>query len=342
MRPLRVAVVGGGFGRHVLVPAFRMDHRATVELVCVSSASRAAALAQQLAVPRSSGDWRTVVSDPQIDVVAISVPPAVQAPIALAAIKGGKHVFAEKPLAMNATHAKEIVDSAAALGRIGALDFEFREIAAWRRARELIQDGVVGRLRHVYITWRVETWAHRDPRPTWKRDPAAGGGTLNLFASHSLDAVAWMVAPVARLAARLSAPAGGGAESRVDAWLDLSDGTPVSMSVAADATAATEHRLEIFGETGALRLENQSADYAAGFTLALAHRGSAWTDVELRVSPPDADGRVLAVSHVVHRFIDAIVDNTQMSPGLAEGLAVQRVIDAIREAHRTGTWQTLS
>jgi predicted dehydrogenase len=349
MSALRVAVIGGGFGQHVVVPAFRRDPRAAVELVCLSSEPRARAVADRLGVARASGDWRAVVGDPAIDAVAISVPPALQAEIAVAAARAGKHVLAEKPLAMTTREARAMAEAVDAAGVVGGVDFEFRELAAWQRARELVAGGAIGRVRQAYIHWMVETFAYRPAQvgqASWKREAAAGGGTINLFASHSLDAVAWMLGPIARVAARLTAPTPGAAEARVDAWLALADGTPVSLAIAADATVANAHRLEIFGDDGALVLENRGGDYAAGFTLALGRRGEPWHAVELPAIEAGADGRIVAVGGLVRRFVDAVLARgpaaASFSPGFADGVAAQRAIDAIREADRTGTWQRLS
>src|SRR5262249_44846415 len=143
MHVLRVAIIGGGFGQRVLIPAFRRDPRAAIELLCMSSETRAAAVALGLGIPRASGDWRAILQDATLDVVAISVPPALQAEIALAAARAGKHVFAEKPLAMTASDARAISRAASDEGVVGAVDFEFRELAAWQRARQLLRDGAI-------------------------------------------------------------------------------------------------------------------------------------------------------------------------------------------------------
>jgi predicted dehydrogenase len=341
MQPLRVAVVGGGFGQQVLIPAFRRDPRSTVELVCASTEARAREISETAGVTRATGDWRAVVTDSQIDIVAISVPPVLQAEVAIAAANAGKHVFAEKPLAMTTTEGRAMIAAAATSGVVGGIDFELRETPAWQRARELLRQGAIGRIRHVYIDWRVETWAHRNPAPSWKRDAAAGGGTLNLFASHSIDSVVWLFGPISRVAARLGAFAPGDAESRVDAWFELADGTPVSLAIAADATAANEHRIAVYGDDAALILENLTRDYASGFTLTVTRRGSAPTAIEL--PPPEpGDGRVVAVGALVRRFLDAILDRRSLAPSFDDGIVTQQVIDAVRAADRTGTWQSPS
>src|SRR5271167_2341818 len=97
--PISVGIVGIGYGQHVLAPAFAADERCQVAAICASTADRAEVVAQRLLIPRALGDWRALVADPEIDVLAIAVPPALQAPLVLAAAAAGKAVFCEKPVA---------------------------------------------------------------------------------------------------------------------------------------------------------------------------------------------------------------------------------------------------
>ncbi|MEP6654986.1 MAG: Gfo/Idh/MocA family oxidoreductase [Myxococcales bacterium] len=334
-RTLRVGVVGGGFGQHVQVPAFRAAPGVTVDAICASTEARARTFAERLGIPRATGDWRELVRDPALDAVAVSVPPSLQAPILLGAIAAGKHVFAEKPLAMNATDARAVLDAARAAGVVGGLDFEFREISAWQRARALLAEGALGRLRHAYLSWRIETLAHREGKLNWKRDAVLGGGALNLFGSHALDSIWWLFGETRVRSAHLLTAAAGTADARVEAVLASgADEIPVSLSIAADAPLGSGHRLEVYGEDGALVLENRGSDYASGFSLALGRRGGALANVELEPFPPGSDGRVVATARVVRRFVQAVATGTPMSPGLEDGLRVQDLIDAIRAADR--------
>lgn len=338
MRPLRVGVVGSGFGQHVQVPAFRGAPDVTVGAICASTEERARAFAERLAIPRAYGDWRALVSDPQLDVVAVSVPPVLQADIIVAAAQAGKHVFAEKPLGADVTDARRMVDAVRSAGVTAAVDFEFREIPAWRRVKALLDQRVLGRLRHVYLSWRIETLAHRENRLSWKRDAARGGGTLNLFGSHALDTVRWLFGDVVRLAGRLLTATPGTAEARVEALLEMQDGLPVSLSIAADAPFGSGHRLEAYGDDGALVLENETSDYATGFALSLGRRGAALQSLDVPTFPVSTDGRVQATGSLVRRFVEAIRSGLPMSPNLDDGLRVQELIDALREADRRGTW----
>ena len=338
-RTIRVGVVGGGFGQAVQVPAFRSVPGVSVDAICASTAERARTFADRLQIPRSTGDWRELVRDPALDIVSVSVPPPVQTPILLAAIAAGKHVFAEKPLAMNAADARAVVEAARAASVVGGLDFEFRELSGWQRTRALLADGAIGSVQHAYMSWRIETYAHRENKLGWKRDAAQGGGALNLFGSHALDSILWLFGPSrVRSAHLLRAPAGT-ADARVEALLEAGPGIPVSLSIAADAPFGSGHRLEIYGDAGALVLENRGSDYASGFTLALGRRGSSLAPVELDPFPPGSDGRIVATGRVVRRFVEAVTAGAKtVTPGLEDGLRVQELIDAIRAADQRSPW----
>ncbi len=337
--PVSIGLIGVGFGQQVQAPAFRADPRGEIRAVCASSLERAESAAAALGVPRAYGDWRELLADPTIQAVALAVPPVAQAGIALAAARAGKHVFCEKPLALNMAQAQTIL-AAAEQNRIAhAMDFIFPEIPAWRRARELLP--AVGRVRHIALTWRLETYAYRARLKNWKMSPESGGGTLNNFASHSFYYLEWLFGPVARLAATLR-PSPPQADAGVELWLEFAAGFSATVSIAADAFLGPGHYLEVYGDDGVLRLENQTADYANGFRLSLGTR----TDgkVEPVAAPDDnatQDGRIAAVARIASRFLDAILSGQPVTPGLRDGLRVQRLIDATREAARDGTWQTL-
>jgi predicted dehydrogenase len=339
-RHWRVGIVGAGFGQQVHVPAFRADERASVDAICSSTPERARAVADRLQISRAFGDWRELVNDPHIDIVSISVPPFLQAEIAIAAADAGKHVFAEKPLALNAADAQRMADSVRRARVVGAVDFEFRELAAWRRLKAALAEGAIGALRHAYFSWRVETWANRERKVSWKRDLSLGGGTLNLFGSHALDSILWAFGSVSRVAAHSWSPGADVAEARVEAWLETVDGLPISLSLAADTALGSGYRLEIYGDDGALVLENRTADYATGFTLTLGQRQKPLTLLELE-SPASGDGRIAATASAVRRFLDNVETGIPSKPDFEEGLAVQRLMDAIRAAERSGQWQHL-
>jgi len=336
---VNIAIVGTGFGQQVHVPAFRSVGHCEVRAICASRLERAQAAAQALGIPGATDDWRTLVADRDIHALALAVPPSLQAAIALAAAQAGKHLFCEKPLALNSAQAEAILNAARQSGIVHAVDFIFPEIAAWQKLRELLQASAIGRIRHVALAWRVETYTYRAGAKNWKTTAATGGGTLNNFSSHSLYYLEWLFGPIAKVAAHL-APRTSEVEARVDAWLEFAAGFPATVSVAADAFLGSGHRLEVYGEEGTLLLENTSADYARGFQLFLGTRDTKRLEpIEAKSDDAHTDGRVYPVSRIAGRFIRAIQGGEKVCPNLDDGLRTQKLLDAVRLAHQSGSWE---
>jgi predicted dehydrogenase len=339
--PISVGIVGIGYGQHVLAPAFAADARCQVVAICAHTADRAEAVARRLGIPRALGDWRALVADPEIDVVAIAVPPALQAPLVLAAAAEGKAVFCEKPVAPTVSQARAMLRAVEDAGVVHAVDFLFPEIPAWKRALQIIRGGELGTLRQIDLSWKVETYTHRTRSDSWKLRIGEGGGTLNNFVSHCLYYLEWLFGPIVKVAARLASDGGPG-DARVDAWLEWKGGLCGSLSVAANAFLGPGHRLDVYGEHGTLVLENRSADHASGFQLRVGTRQSpALTPVFCEYpGGVTGDGRVAATGAIVRRFLDAGMTGGVLEPNLADGLRVQQWIERIRAADESGLWQT--
>lgn len=347
-RPIRVGVIGIGFGQQVHVPAFSRHPACEVVAVCATRYERARAVADRLRVPKAYGSWRELVGDPDVDVVSVATPPTVQPAAALAALAQGKPVFCEKPLAATREQAAEMLEAARRSGLPHMVDFEFVAIDEWIRAKAMLDDGALGRLRHASVTWHVETYAHREKLRSWKTAGAAlGGGVLNSTVSHTFHYLEWLLGPVRRLAARLLTPValpGPAGESVAVLWLEFATGLGVSVSVSTCALLGSGHRLEIYGEEGSLILDNPTSDYVSGFRLLHGTRKSngltrirdaAWRRGE-------GDGRVAVVGRLVDRFVDWLRTGSPAKPSFEHGYRVQCLLDWARQAHNAETWVDVS
>ncbi len=335
MKRFHVGIVGLGYGARVLVPAFRQDERCEVDVVCGRDPFRAATAAAAARVPEWSADWRQVVANATLDVLAVAVPPVAQPEIAVAAFRVGKHVFCEKPAAASVAEAERVLHAAVQAGRAHGVDFELAEADAFRRAKALLDGGRLGVVRHAAVSWHVETCALRRGSWTWKLEAKHGGGTLSSFVSHVFHYVEWLLGPIAKLTARLLPEASRDEVAFV--WLQLESGVPVSVTVSANAPAGTGHRLEIYGDAGSLVLENPGNDYARGFGLLLRSREGTEDRLTAHADGPE-DGRVEAAARLVTRFLDAASGGAACRPGLEEGVRVQRLIGAARRADAQGCW----
>ncbi len=336
-----LGIVGCNYGSKVLLPAFRTDPRCDVVALAGTDPKRTAQLAQRLNVARGYGDWRMLVEDRAVAAVAIAAPPDLQPHVACRALALGKPVFVEKPLAADVAGAKAMLVAAQQSARPTVIDFNFPELATWQRAKGIAAEGILGRLRHIVVTWNVENAATRLRLKSWKTQPQGGGGVLGNFVSHCLYYLEWFCGPISGLVARLFMLPDGEMQGSAALALAFASGAGGSLQMSCASYLGSGHRIELYGEDGTLVLANPTADYFRGFTLQHARRGDDRWQVETfahETGDAAADSRIKPVSRLVHRFLDACELGGMPSPGFAEGYRVQYLIDAAQRSHRSGRW----
>lgn len=338
---IRLGIVGSNYGRIVQLPAFRADPRCDVVALAGSDATRTSELARAAGIPKAYGDWRALVEDKDVQAIAIATLPSLQAAIAIRALELGKPVFAEKPMAGDLTGAHAMLRAADASGLPTTIDFNFHQIASWQRAKQMLDAGAVGTLRHVAVHWHVESPALQLRMRNWKTVGDDGGGVLGNFISHCFHYLEWFVSPISGLSARISGlPDDDTLETTVAMALRFKSGPLASLSMSCASYLGIGHRIEFFGENGTMVLHNPGADYMRGFELSHATRPGAFQAAPV-TDPDDArypDGRIAPVSRLAKIFFDAIEKNGTATPGFAQGYRVQQLIDAARRSHQQGAW----
>jgi len=137
-RPIGIGVIGTGFGQYVHIPAFRMDSRCEVRAICSRELAKAQEIATKLGISHAYGDPAQLFANPNIDAIAIAVPPYRQPALIEAAAHAGKHLFCEKPVGSDLADARIACDAARASGVASAVDFIFPEIGAWAEAKRIL------------------------------------------------------------------------------------------------------------------------------------------------------------------------------------------------------------
>jgi predicted dehydrogenase len=224
------------------------------------------------------------------------------------------------------------------------MDFNFTEIIAWRKAKDMLDAGAIGPLRHVVVTWNIENASTRLRLRNWKTSGSEGGGVLGNLGSHSLHYLEWFCGPIVGIMARISAlPDNPGLETNLTLALAFESGASGSYVLSCASYAGSGHRVELYGEDGTLILENPTLDYMRGFTLSYARRSAAARQpVELDTDPLDrqfpSEGRIAPVSRLAKRFFDGVERKQPARPNFADGYRVQVLIDAVRRSHACGRW----
>jgi predicted dehydrogenase len=201
---LRVAIAGTGSIGRVHARSARL---AGAELVAVAASTpeSAQAAAAALGAERAFDSAEEMVREPGIDVVHICTPNHLHLPLAEAALAAGKNVICEKPLALDAAGARQLVDAAAGSGLQTAVPFVYRYYATVREARERVGSGQTGPVRLLHGTY-LQDWLLRPDDDDWRVDERLGGAS-RAFADigvHWCDLAEFVSGQrIARLSARL-------------------------------------------------------------------------------------------------------------------------------------------
>src|SRR4051812_37709104 len=143
-------IVGSGLMAGVYANALKDDTKNT-RFVGVAVGSRAPGLAEQYGVEHI-GSFEDMLARPDVDAVVLATPHSAHRPETLAAVKAGKHIFLEKPMALNKAECREMIDAANAAGVKMTVGQVTRRMEAIRLAKEMVDNGDIGRVQ------MVETW----------------------------------------------------------------------------------------------------------------------------------------------------------------------------------------
>lgn len=339
---MRFGVIGLGYGRSVLVPAIRLDPRASVVALAANTLSKVQKAAAELQVPNAYGTWRDMFKAGGIDAVAVAVPPHLQAEILIEALGLGLAVFAEKPLAVDMADVDRIIAAQKMYGAKIAVDFNFSGVKAFAIARERLRLGTIGPLRHVVVNWQVESYANRNRLTNWKTDRATGGGTLFNFVSHTLHYLEWLSGDqISNLSARLWGIPGDtrAGDTSVALQLEFVSGAAGMVAVSAAANHGSGHEIVFYGESGAVILRNSTPDYMRGFELLIAKRDQPMPElVSIESYDLQGDGRVLPTAYLISQLIDSIGSGGEVECDLLAGQRVQALIEVALASDSRRCW----
>jgi predicted dehydrogenase len=340
--PYRVGIVGSGFGGTVHAPAYALHPE--FELVAIASPNRAKAIAAQRGIPHAFASVEEMIErlGDGLDVVSVSSPPFDHHHSVMAALAARKHVLSEKPLARTLAEAEEMTAAAARAEVAAAVSFEFRYVSAVQALRELVANGHLGPVREIE-TVRFGTdlrLENKRPQSTWWFDRSKGGGVAQAFMPHYIDLATYVTGGAAAHTAGFlrtanptrTDPNGTTYPSTVAdgsfALIDLGNGGTGRVTI--DSTLSMDQC------TVAVHGENRTA-VASGKTLPemslYVVDGDDSSEYELA---PHPHAKHAAVHPSIPAFL-ALLDDFAIriatgggpAPTFADGLAAQRVLDAI-------------
>ena len=347
--PIRVGVIGTGFGATVHLPALAYLPETEVVAICSRRPDRALAAALDYGIPTHLTDYRELVRSPEVEAVVVASPPHLHHAMILAALEAGKHVLCEKPMARNLAEARDMVRIADRVGVIAMVNHQLRYLPIRARIKELIDEDVLGEPHAATVT--VHRSSLNDPydRPFgWLMEQEKAGGMLGATGSHHIDALRWWFGEVKAVAGatttmvkRRRLPESSGM-AKVDAddnfavLLKFGNGALGTIHVTATAAFEGDEEITLSGSHGTLRVRDGSLWGARVGDAALT---------ELPI-PERLGGDLPAFDHfltqptalLLRAWARAIRTGEPASPSFADGVKVQELLDAVVRSSAQGRW----
>lgn len=270
--------------------------------------------------------------------------------MALAALQAGKHVLLEKPTAMNASEAEELVSAARAHpDRLALIDHELRFLPSWREARERLA-GEIGDIRYAEVRYSSPARGDRQREWNWWADATRGGGVWGAVGSHFIDALRYFGMEIesanAMMRSTIETRPFGDTTRAVTADdfgtvdLRLRGGAVATMLFSAVAAGPDESSaLTIHGERGAMRFIGEEVQLSTNRAPYTTMAGN-----PMPARPGNSHGGAfgsgtLHLGHALRAALDE-GDREALSPAATfeDGLMQQRVLDAARKSARDGGW----
>lgn len=207
MEKVRIGMIGSGYiGRcHAIAYAqaptvFNLKGEIVREMLAEVNPTLATKQAAAFGFARATGDWRELVSDPAIDVVDICAPNFLHKTMALEAIRHGKHVYSEKPLSLSVADAEEMLQAAQQAGVKTLVGFNYMKNPTSQLAKEIIASGEIGEVVHFYGTHNEDYLASPTTPLDWHCQRAlAGLGALGDLAAHIVNMAHYLVGEIAEV-----------------------------------------------------------------------------------------------------------------------------------------------
>ena len=331
MRKVKWGVIGvAKIATEKVIPAMQQGKVSEIAAIASRDPAKARAAAEKLGIPRSYGSYEELLADPEIEAIYNPLPNEVHVPWTLKALAAGKHVLCEKPIALDAEEARQLIDARNRSGKLVAEAFMVRFHPQWRRARELARDGTIGEAQAIqtFFTYRL-----LDPDNVRNRPPG-GGGLYDIGCYAILTARYIFGAEPTRVVATIDWDPKFKTDRLASALLEFPGGRQLTFTVGTQSSA--HQRVTIMGDKGRIEVmipfnappdrRPRSPSTPASTSSAAAARIEKFAICDQYTLQGDA-------------FSSAIVDEAKLEFPIEDAIANMRVIDALFRSAKSGSWE---
>ena len=354
---VRLGIIGAnsnrGWAYRSHLPAAAASQRFELTAVCTTRMESAEETRRKFGAKLAFDDYRTMLANPDIDAVAVSVKVPDHYEPTIAALDAGKHVYTEWPLGQTTAEAEDMAGLAQSKGLVNVVGLQARADPAVLYAKDLVESGYVGQIVSCRVSRIGEGALQRGSDRTWQRDRELGANTLTISCGHTIDALRYIVGDFNRVSAVVT--------TQVKEWLQvdtgrmlavtspdnvlvdgrLASGGVASVHVAYIPWAGSGYLIEIYGREGTLYISGAEPPNDGSIYVRGVRGAHALEDLDIpgkyRFAPERMpEGSVYNVGQMYHRFGQAILSGTACQPDFNTAAELHRLIDSIQQASDTG------
>lgn len=358
--PIRVGIVGVGWGALVHVPAFRAVEIFEVVALCSRRRQSVSAAGERVGITDVSTNWRSFVRRDDLDLISVTAPADQHVDICLAALAAGKHVLCEKPIALDAASALDLAQAGEETALATAMGFELPWVPPLYSLWQLVDAGYVGAPYFVRHRRNGSYWhpSHK-PMSPWMYRRDQGGGFLMGSQSHTINFITKLFGDAVSICAdvRTTIPRlemADGAVVDIDAddtsnlLLRLASGVSavLSTSMVGAHMDSEPEMMELFGSAGTITLDGDVLLAGSAVDEGLTAHAIESRELESGVLLPNPGSFTHKMVHATALMLEEwrpafIGQPTPRVPSLRDGWRVQRIIDAARESSDGAGWVEL-
>ena len=341
---IKIAIIGtGGMANHH-AEQFTKNPKVCLTAACDVDAERVRAFAVKHNIPQVFTSLDELFAKGDFDAVTNVTPDRFHAPISLEALRHGRHVLCEKPLAVCYSDAAQMAAAAEKAGVIHMVNFSYRNNSCIHKARELVQAGALGRILHVEAAY-YQSWLNQDAWGDWRTSPGwlwrlstahGSRGTLGDIGVHLLDFASYPVGEIESVNCILRTFPKAPGDCIGEYNLDANDSVIITASFRNGAlgslrttrVATGYHNsitLALFGDEGAIKIDLDRSGQQLELCQIKDRVSSPWTTVECGTTPS-----------MYERFVESICTGVNDQPDFTRGAEIQKVLDACEHSHCDG------
>ncbi len=333
MEPVKWGIVStANIGLEQVVPAMARSPSCDIVAIASRDRARAEAAAAKLAIPRAYGSYEALFADTEVEAVYNPLPNHLHVPVSIQAAEAGKHVLCEKPIALTAAEAETLIAARERAGVVIAEAFMVRHHPQWRRARTLVRNGAIGRLRTIQCAF---SYFNADPANIRNQIDSGGGALYDIGVYPIVMARYLFGAEPRRVVGLIERDPSFGIDRLTSGLLEFAEG---QASFFCSTQLASYQRVQVFGTEGRIEIEipfNPPPDRPARIFL---DDGSALGDASATEESFDVTDQYGLQGEAFSRCVR---EGSSLEFPLEDSVLNMNVVDALFRSGREDRWVEL-